>query len=423
MQEIVDVKKLGSLIRAFRVSKGPQYSQSQLARDLEERVGRSAVKQFDISAVERGSYVSPGTIKKLQILVAYIEEEKKMSLNGSSPAPAQPLRETQAPVALLMEPAAKPPLQPILQIEPEDLKEFVRGWERPQSFFVEMTPELAQAALNIMGPNRKLSETRCDKFTRDGLNGDFIITNIGVGFNVRGETFDALHRLTAIVRTGLTQIMLIVVGLPVEAQGVIDNDNRTFADELHMNGEHHGALMSASLQWLYNFKISQPDQEKKPGEQKMRLQAATRSELRELLERHPSIRECCVASESIRSKVRRERIKQGFLRSEVFDLLPPSLNTAMFYVGSVLQKSPEDAKVFMEKIIRFPDGSALDEAPHAWAKYLYDKKTSNGRAGRMTKATGTIRAWNLFKNGTPVIKGKWQEVRFAAFQGLDYGRI
>jgi hypothetical protein len=317
----------------------------------------------------------------------------------------------------------RPKLRPVLKLSVEDIDAFIKA-NTPEAYFVFVTPEIAEALMERMGPNRGFSDARCDKLVRDQLDDNFETTNQGIGIDVEGKVFDGQHRLVAITRSGMSQVLLVVIGLSVEAQSVIDGSKpRTFADEQAMKGEPRPGLVAASVQWLYNIKASRPDTEKDASGQRIRFDAATRSELSALLDKHPGIRESCETAIKCRLSRQKEREDRRFLRNEVKDLLPPGLLVAVHYVGSQLQKDRDAADLFLERLTKFPNrigSESKDDAAYVWAKHLYDKRIhkNNERTGRSVKAVGTIHAWRLFRDGKKL--KTWQDVSYSSFGGLNY---
>ena len=310
----------------------------------------------------------------------------------------------------------RPAPRPIIELQPDEVAAFVKT-DEPDAFWVKTTPEVMQTALNLMGPNRSLKEKNCDRITRDMVYQHFVRTNIGLGFNCLGQMFDGKNRGTALVRSGETQIMLWVIGLPVEAQGAIDNGAlRTFADELKIQGHHHYPLLAAATQWLYNFKLSEPDPDKKASEQRMKVEHASLAELREIRKKHELLAESCVFEEKIRLKL--VNAEDGMK-----NLLPPSLLVATHYVGAVLLNDRDNADSFIERLLKWPYRDAQD-MPYAWGKFLYDRQLAHTRAGRSMRAIGTIQAWNGFREGRDMKGKKWRDGSlYAAFASLDYSKI
>lgn len=108
------------------------------------------------------------------------------------------------------------------------------------------------------GHNRTLQEDRVLALGRDMQSGDWLFNGDTIRFarDADGLSFlvDGQHRLAAIVATEITQPCLVVRGLPVAAQEVIDTGKvRTFGDTLKLDGwvsdNHVAAITRMMLLW------------------------------------------------------------------------------------------------------------------------------------------------------------------------------
>ncbi|MFL6416119.1 MAG: hypothetical protein ACJ74Y_10695 [Bryobacteraceae bacterium] len=83
-----------------------------------------------------------------------------------------------------------------------------------KSTWEEITPKKAAVFLEKNVTNRPLREATTTAYERDMRAGNWVSTHQGVAFNDRGELIDGQHRLTAVVRSGVTVRMLVTRGLP-----------------------------------------------------------------------------------------------------------------------------------------------------------------------------------------------------------------
>lgn len=93
----------------------------------------------------------------------------------------------------------------------------------PNAYVVDVTPELAQSWLDTGKSNRPVSESRVQKLTAQMQAGLWRLNHNGIAFAKDGTLLDGLHRLHAVVRSGMTVPMIVVVDEPVENRNVIDN--------------------------------------------------------------------------------------------------------------------------------------------------------------------------------------------------------
>jgi hypothetical protein len=122
--------------------------------------------------------------------------------------------------------------------------------------FEDITPELAKKYLARNVANRNLRETTIKSYEVDMRSGNWVPTHQGIAFDDRGNLIDGQHRLTAIVRSGVTIQMLVTSGLPVESghtktMDVVDRGVvRSIADQLKLQhgfrnpNRDVGAMMS-----------------------------------------------------------------------------------------------------------------------------------------------------------------------------------
>ena len=81
--------------------------------------------------------------------------------------------------------------------------------------------------------NRPIKRSVVDRYKRDIVSGHWIITNQGIGVSDSGVLIDGQHRLLAIKECGYPPVeMLIVSGLPVESQRVIDQHAKRSARDV-----------------------------------------------------------------------------------------------------------------------------------------------------------------------------------------------
>ena len=111
------------------------------------------------------------------------------------------------------------------------------GSSTPEAQFVVVTPDRAARWLDRNTRNRRLRARTLDRYTRDMENGRWHMDGSPIRFAKDGTLLDGQHRLAAVVKSGLSQKMLVVVGLVPEAQSVMDTGPaRSAADALTMDG-------------------------------------------------------------------------------------------------------------------------------------------------------------------------------------------
>ena len=119
----------------------------------------------------------------------------------------------------------------------------------------DVTPEMAETWLAEYNThNRKLFEDRATALARDIEAGAWLFNGDAIRFAIDNGVvvlIDGQHRLDAIRRSRETTLCLVVRGLPLAAQEVVDtNKSRTFGDTLRIEGwgnENHVAAVTRML--------------------------------------------------------------------------------------------------------------------------------------------------------------------------------
>lgn len=97
---------------------------------------------------------------------------------------------------------------------------------RPSSEWILITPAIARAMLACGGPNRPRSPNFGNRLVHKMKEGKFLVTGQGIGFTISGNLCDGQHRLTAVVKSGTEQLMLVSYNLPEDAIWGTDVDQK-----------------------------------------------------------------------------------------------------------------------------------------------------------------------------------------------------
>jgi hypothetical protein len=98
---------------------------------------------------------------------------------------------------------------------------------------------MAQDALTRNPRNRNKSKALIRKYRAKMHAMRWYVTNQGIGFFVDGTLADGQHRLEAIVESGLTQLVLVVTGISIDAAMAIDDLRvRSESDRLKIGGSN-----------------------------------------------------------------------------------------------------------------------------------------------------------------------------------------
>ena len=86
-----------------------------------------------------------------------------------------------------------------------------------------ITPEMAKRYLERNTKNRRLEPRVVERYASDMKEGRFGLTHQGIGFYEDGELADGQHRLSAIVKSGVSVKMLVTKGISKFSTMQIDN--------------------------------------------------------------------------------------------------------------------------------------------------------------------------------------------------------
>jgi len=98
---------------------------------------------------------------------------------------------------------------------------------------MEITPDLAAEFLKQNTGNRAIRKTAVQQYADDLLRGNWKLTHQGVAFSSSGRLLDRQHRLSAIVKAGISAQMVVALDVPADAYLVMDRGKpRRIADAL-----------------------------------------------------------------------------------------------------------------------------------------------------------------------------------------------
>jgi hypothetical protein len=254
-----------------------------------------------------------------------------------------------------------------------------------QPRIVQMTPAWAEELLRANTDNRNLRrKSVVAQYAGAMCRGEWVLSNDAITVREDGVLGNGQHRLHAVVQSGITISVILIEGLPVSTQDVIDTGaKRTAADLLSRRGEPHASVLAAVLRQLWIYRTT--------GEFGHHTAVqATHSQLLEILEREPAIREAALES---------ERIRKGGVP------IPGSITGALYHVFSSVD--PEEAQVFWE---RFRTGANLAETDAIFAlrrQLIASKAGQTKHMNTRWAAALTIIAFNYWREGHRVKLLKW----------------
>lgn len=154
---------------------------------------------------------------------------------------------------------------------------------QPKVSVVPVTPKMARRWLDRNDQNRNVRNATVTQYARDMANGRWQITGESIKFNSDGNLLDGQHRLAAIVKADVTIQLVVMHGIPNEAQRVMDTGRaRTASDALSMKGEKHTSTIAAAVRIAIGMEADMPD----PGKH-----AVTHAEVEQFLSDNPDLRQ------------------------------------------------------------------------------------------------------------------------------------
>lgn len=109
-----------------------------------------------------------------------------------------------------------------------------------------ITPGIASLMLEHNTRNRHISQSQVKIHVGRLENGKAILTHQGIAFSKTGELGDGQHRLTSIIRSGISWEMMITFGAEPEEMNVADNGrSRTAGDKLSIDKKSYANVRAS----------------------------------------------------------------------------------------------------------------------------------------------------------------------------------
>lgn len=116
----------------------------------------------------------------------------------------------------------------------------------PQQWWEDVTPDMARTYLKSNTHNRPLDAARVSKYAADMRAGRWLVSPETISFDEHGVLLNGQHRLGAIVESGVTVKMLIVMGMSPESLLIIDRGKpRTTAQNVGLMGKKNPKYVTA----------------------------------------------------------------------------------------------------------------------------------------------------------------------------------
>ena len=247
---------------------------------------------------------------------------------------------------------------------------------------VEITPELAREWLEMNGKNRPINQAHVERLAEEmkggrwKLNGDTICLN-------GSSLIDGQHRLSAIVKAGVSVKTLVVTGIDSDTFATKDiGRRRGAADVLSILGEVNTNVLAGALLLVHRYDNGSL------LNTKLFRGGSSPTKIAELLEAYPDIRESVRVTYAVRNMV------------------ASSVIAAAHFITARIDRESAD---LMLRDLR--DGAGLNYGDPVLLlrnRYL-SNENSKGKLGRVYILALYIKAWNGRRRGLPVKNLRWRE--------------
>jgi len=167
---------------------------------------------------------------------------------------------------------------------------------KPAPSYVRITPDTAARMLAGNQVNRILRRAMVNKYARDMIAGRWVLSNDAICFSSDGKLLNGQHRLTAVVESGQSVVMLVIRNMSPESMTSMDSGAaRTAGDALHLEGISHANVLAATARLCILWADGRMYKDNK-------VHGTSHGEIRDFVIENPSIRH----SVAIASRLGRE---------------------------------------------------------------------------------------------------------------------
>lgn len=248
---------------------------------------------------------------------------------------------------------------------------------------VKLTPAAATKLLQGNTRNRKISGNRVEQYAADMRRGDWKFNGEAIKVAADGTILDGQHRLLAIAEAEISIEVLLITGLPHEAQESMDQGRpRTLADVLKLRGEKYWIPLATAARavWQYEtygrlIKVSGD------GAQ------ATVAQACRTLDRNPELR---------------DSVAYAFVRIRPW--MPGTFMCALHFLFATVD--PQAADDFVDKLATGADLGRTDPV-RVLREQLINAHNSREPYTTREKLALTIKAWNHYIAGDETGRLQW----------------
>lgn len=235
-----------------------------------------------------------------------------------------------------------------------------------------ITPAIAKKLLENNIGNRTLTAWHVDELVKEIKAGRWKVNGDMIRISVSGRILDGQHRLTAVIKSGMTIQTWIMDGLDDDIFDTIDvGKRRSGSDTLGCLGEKNTYRLASALTLVDKYMTGRVEKNV----------TYSNGEIEELLAKYPEVRDSIQTSGKARM------------------LILPSVLDACHYLFS--RKDPAAANLFFDRVTR---GSGLDERDPEYV--LRERLVANSLAKAKLSKTHIfalcVKAWNHSRSGKKI---------------------
>ncbi len=259
---------------------------------------------------------------------------------------------------------------------------------KPTVRIEQVTPELADKYLGTMTQNRVLRDNRVMQWVTIITEGEWKLTNDAISFDTNGHLINGQHRLAAIVVAEIAVPLIVVRGLPVDVQDVMDSGlTRKLSDALQLRGETDCFVKASALRWIARLDYIEAEDGATVNYYRNNSGPSV-SQLLHLFDRQAE------AIAEVLPTSRRAKATLG---------LPAGVIAVMVRQREL---DPEDFEAFWAGAV---DGVGLESGDGRLAlrNYLLSPTRSGTRRLDYLQLAYVTKAWNHWRDGNPVHNLKW----------------
>jgi len=269
---------------------------------------------------------------------------------------------------------------------------------KPNISYVHVSPEIAERWLRKNGVNRNIRLAKVNKYARDMTEGRWTLDASMICFDSDGILLNGQHRLTAIVKSGVTVLFAIARNMPNESIRNMDSGAaRTAADMLGMSGEKNASLLGSVLRQMILIDSKRLYQDRN-------VQDISHGEVEDYLSANPEIRDSIAAAGTC---------------SGAIDATGTALAIAHALIARVNGRQIADR--FLTQLARRlnePEGSAV----HAVDTHLREARRARRRIENRNQVFLLLKAWNYYAAGRSVARLQSAPKGGTAFRLPDVAR-